>query len=97
MRIIWDEEKNTHLAKTRGISFEDFVETILNKDYLDIVENKAHPDQMIFVCLFNGYTYCIPFLLSDDGDIVLKTIYPSRKFHHIYGSSPEEPHDRDQT
>ena len=85
MRIIWDEEKNAHLVKTRGISFEDFVETILNKDFLDIVENKARPDQMIFVCRFKDYTYCIPFLLSDAGEFVLKTIYPSRKYHQIYG------------
>ena len=87
MKIIWDEKKDSHLMKTRGVSFEDFVETILNKDYLDIVENKARPDEMIFICRFKDYTYCIPFLLINDSGLVLKTIYPSRKYHQIYGGA----------
>jgi len=87
MKIIWDEVKDAWLVKNRGISFVDFVETILNKDYLDIVENRTRPDQMIFICRFKGYTYCIPFLLSNDNEFVLKTIYPSRKYHQIYGGT----------
>ncbi len=85
MNIVWDEEKDSHLVKTRGVSFNDFVETILNKEYLDIVENQARPGQMLFVCRFKDYTYCIPFLIGEAQQIVLKTIYPSRKFHHKYG------------
>lgn len=85
MNIVWDEEKDAHLVKTRGVSFNDFVEVILDKSYLDIVENQAHPDQMMFICRFKDYTYCVPFLISDAQEIVLKTIYPSRKFHHSYG------------
>lgn len=87
MKIIWDEKKDAWLVKTRGISFVDFVETILNKEYLDIVENKTRPDQMIFICRFKDYTYCIPFLLNNDSEFVLKTIYPSRKYHQIYGGT----------
>lgn len=85
MKLIWDDEKNRQLIQSRGISFEDFVEIIINKEYLDIVENQARPDQMIFVCEYNAYTYCIPFLISEDDEIILKTIYPSRKFHSRYG------------
>jgi uncharacterized DUF497 family protein len=87
MKVIWDDDKDALLVKTRGISFTDFVEIILNKDYLDIVENQAHPNQMIFVCRFKDYTYCIPFVVSDSDEIVLKTIYPSRKFHQRYGGT----------
>jgi uncharacterized DUF497 family protein len=87
MNLIWDEEKDALLTKTRGISFHDFVEIILDKKYLDIVENKARPDQMMFICLFKNYTYCIPFVIDEEQNLVLKTIYPSRKFHSRYGGA----------
>jgi hypothetical protein len=37
---------------------------------------------------YNDYTYVVPFVVDSDKNIVLKTIYPSRKFHKMYGGKP---------
>jgi uncharacterized DUF497 family protein len=76
--------KNKKLKDTRGVSFEDIAQIILDKKYLDILENPAHPEQMIFVLSYRGYTYVVPFVIDDEDNIVLKTVFPSRKFHKIY-------------
>ena len=90
MQIIWNETKNHKLMVERGISFEVFADIIINKKYVDIVENLSHPNQMIFICIYNNYTYGVPFILDKDKNIVLKTVYPSRKFHKLYGGSSNE-------
>ena len=90
MKIIWDQEKSKKLILERNLSFEVFSDLILQKAYADILENPAHPDQMIFIIPFNKYTYVIPFIIDDDNSIVLKTIFPSRKFHKLYGGGNYE-------
>ena len=85
MNILWDEDKNKRLKLERGISFEDFAELILEKKYLDILENPAREEQMIFIVSYKDYTYVVPFVLDDEENIVLKTVFPSRKFHKLYG------------
>jgi uncharacterized DUF497 family protein len=87
MQIIWDETKNHKLMTDRGISFEIFADIIINKKYIDILENPSRPNQMIFVCNYNNYTYSVPFILDKNQNIVLKTVYPSRKFHKLYGGN----------
>jgi uncharacterized DUF497 family protein len=37
--IIWDIEKNKKLISERGISFEQVEKIILDKEYIDILEN----------------------------------------------------------
>jgi len=32
-----------------------------------------------------NYTHVVPFVIDENSNIILKTIYPSRKFHKIYG------------
>jgi uncharacterized DUF497 family protein len=83
--IIWDEGKNNQLQKQRNISFEEATQIILNGDYLDILENPARKEQYIFIIMLNDYIHVVPFIVDNDNNMVLKTIYPSRKFHHIYG------------
>jgi uncharacterized DUF497 family protein len=90
MQIIWDETKNHKLMTDRGISFEIFADIIINKKYIDILENPSRPNQMIFICNYNNYTYIVPFILDKDQNIVLKTVYPSRKFHRLYGGKSYE-------
>ena len=85
MNILWDEDKNKRLKLERGISFEDFAELILEKKYLDILENPAREEQMIFIVSYKDYTYVVPFVLDEEENIVLKTVFPSRKFHKLYG------------
>ena len=82
--IIWDEDKNKKLQEGRNISFEQVSEIILKKEYLDILENKSRPNQQIFVVKLNGYIHAVPFLIDDGSNIVLKTVFPSRKLHKRY-------------
>ena len=87
--ILWDREKNLWLIKNRGVSFEQAEEVILEKRYFDILENRARPGQDIFIIPLEGYTYAVPFVLDKDGNMILKTVYPSRKFHKRYGGRHE--------
>ncbi len=82
--IIWDEEKNIKLKIERNISFEIISEIILNKKYLDILENSSNPHQDIFVIEISDYIYAVPFILDNDSNIILKTAYPSRKLNKKY-------------
>lgn len=85
MDILWDEAKNKKLKEARGISFEDVAQLILDKKYLAVLENPIHPEQMIFIVSYKAYTYVVPFIIDAEDNIVLKTIFPSRKFHKLYG------------
>ncbi len=84
MNILWDETKNKKLKKTRGLSFEEVAQLILDGKYLDILENPAHRTQRVFVVSYKGYTHVVPFVIDKDNNIVLKTVFPSRKFHKRY-------------
>ncbi len=86
MDILWDEAKSRKLKKERGISFEEIVPIILDKKYLAVLENPARTDQMIFVVKYKNYTYVVPFIIDSKNNIVLKTIFPSRRFHKLFGA-----------
>jgi uncharacterized DUF497 family protein len=85
MNIIWDDEKNSKLKRERQISFEEIESLILAKKYIEILKHPKHPGQRVFILPINGYIHAVPFLLDDDNSIILKTAFPSRKFHKIYG------------
>lgn len=82
--IIWDEEKNIKLKIERNISFETISDIILNKKYLDILENPSNLHQSIFVVEINNYIYAVPYIIDKDSNIILKTVYPSRKLNKKY-------------
>jgi uncharacterized DUF497 family protein len=85
VRIIWDAEKNKKLAAERGLSLEEFAALILENKYCAVLKNPARQGQKIFIVLWRGYTYVVPFVLDKDKNIVLKTVFPSRKYQKIYG------------
>ena len=89
MDILWDERQNKKLKDARGVSFEDIAQIILDKKYLAILENPSHPEQMIFVVSYKAYTYVVLFVVDNDGNIVLKTVFPSRKLHKQYGKEKQ--------
>jgi len=89
MGIIWDKEKNNWLQVNRRISFEEISGKILNRNYIDILENPTRDNQMYFIMKINDYTWVVPFLIDDQERIVLKTAFPSRKFHNRYGGRDE--------
>ena len=94
MNIVWDEEKNAKLKKERKISFEEITILILEQKYFEIVKHPKRPDQKIFILPIKGYTYAVPFLLDEENNIVLKTAFPSRKFHKKYGQRNHESETR---
>ena len=89
MNIIWDEEKSTRLKKERGISFDEVANLILEKKYVDIMMHPKRAGQRMFLIPINGYIHVVPFVVDDDNNFVLKTIFPSRKFQKKYeGKKP---------
>ena len=82
--IIWDDQKNQKLQTERNISFEKISQIILRKDYLDILENTARPNQQIFVVKLINYIYSVPFIIDGQSNIILKTAFPSRKLYKKY-------------
>jgi len=89
MNIIWDKNKNEWLMLNRGISFEEISDKILNDDFQEIVENPARENQQYFIMNINNYTWVVPFLINKNDQIILKTAFPSRKFHKKYGGKNE--------
>jgi len=85
VQIVWDEEKSRKLILERGLSFEKFAELILEKKYHAILKNPSRAEQKIFIIPYLDYTYVVPFVTDDNQNIVLKTVFPSRKYHEIYG------------
>ena len=90
MKVLWDSEKNNRLIAERGLSLETFSSLILEKKYLAVLKNPAREEQKIFVVPFMNYTYVVPFVIDDEHNIVLKTVFPSRKFNKSYGGKNEK-------
>ena len=89
MNIIWDQNKNEWLILNRGISFEEISDKILNGDYLEILENPEKKNQLYFIMNIDNYTWVVPCLTDQSDQIILKTAFPSRKFHKKYGVKDE--------
>ena len=90
MDIIWDRDKNKWLMLNRGISFEEITDIILSGGILEILENPSRKNQQYFVIEIKSYTWVVPFIINKDEQIVLKTAFPSRKFHKKYGGENEK-------
>ena len=90
MQIIWDDDKNRRLILERGLSLEKFAELILEKKFHAIFKNLSRTEQKIFIIPYQNYTYVVPFIIDDKQNIVLKTVFPSRKYHRIYGGKNEK-------
>ncbi len=85
MKFRFSEEKNRQLAKTRGITFDDVIESIAENGVLAEFENpnqRDYPGQRIMVVNIDNYPHSVPFSI-DGGSIDLKTVYPSRKFRYL--------------
>ncbi len=85
MDIVWDERKNEWLKSTRSVSFEQIAGMLFDGKYLDIVENPTRTEQQYFAMNIQSYTWLVPFVINADDRLVLKTAFPSRKFHRLFG------------
>ncbi|MDR0597464.1 MAG: hypothetical protein LBG14_03040, partial [Treponema sp.] len=80
MQVIWDDVKNKKLIVERGLSLDEFAGLILEQKYTAILKNPSREGQTIFVVPHRGYTYVVPFVVDENENIVLKTVFPSRKY-----------------
>lgn len=87
--LIWDGKKDIRLKIERNISFEDVSDIILHHQYLDIIEHPTKENQNVFVIELNNYIYAVPFVIDADLNIILKTVYPSRKLYKKYRGGPK--------
>lgn len=62
---------------------------IASGDYLAILENPSRLSQQLFVVRYHEYTHVVPFVIDEDENIIPKTVFPSRRFHQLYGESHE--------
>jgi uncharacterized DUF497 family protein len=90
VEIIWDEDKNDMLKRQRKISFEEVVEIILNQQEIDLIENPVRDGQAYYIVRLNNYIHVVPAIINENDQLVLKTIFPSRKFHKIYEGKNNE-------
>ncbi len=83
--VSWNEEKNQILRESRGICFEEAAIEIEDGRVLALIPHPTRTNQSIYIIRLHGYTHAVPFVEDDDGNIFLKTIYPSREFQKLYG------------
>ena len=62
---------------------------ILAKEYVAIFENPSQRGQYVFLILIKGYIHAVPFVNDEENNIILKTIFPSRKFNTMYGEASD--------
>ena len=86
MIISWDYKKNELLKQSRGVSFEQVVAAIETDEIVEFFThpNKSkYPNQIIILINIEDYIYAVPTVIEKDA-IILKTIYPSRKYSRIF-------------
>ncbi|MGM0365033.1 MAG: toxin [Actinomycetota bacterium] len=82
--IIYDKNKAIKLRYERNIEIEDILDIIIHKKYLDILEHPKRAGQQIFILEYRDYIHVVPFVIDNDNNIIIKTVFPSRNFHKIY-------------
>lgn len=85
--IRWDERKNGWLKQHRGVCFEQAAVCLASERVLDVTDHPnqdRYPGQQVAVIEIDGYAYLVPFEYAGDGEIVLKTMIPSRKATQRY-------------
>ena len=87
MKFEWNEEKNNWLKITRWISFESVVTAIQGSNLLDNIPHpnqEKYPHQRMFVVKINNYACVIPYVVTEEKNVFLKTIFLSRKYNKKY-------------
>jgi len=67
-----------------------FAEMIAEDEYVAAFKNPNRDDQKIVLCRYRNYIHVVPYVTDMKGNIVLKTVYPSRKFQKQYGGQDNE-------
>lgn len=82
--IIYDDKKAQILKLERDIDIDGIVELIIERKYIDILEHPKREGQQIFILSYRNYIHVVPFVVDEDDNIIIKTVFPSRNFHKIY-------------
>jgi len=90
-RFVWDEDKNRILKRERDVSFEMVLQAIEDRCLLDVLEHpngERYGGRRLYVVEINRYAWIVPFVVKGE-EIMLKTIFPGRKFTREYISREE--------
>jgi hypothetical protein len=77
----FDPQKNAWLIRERGIGFEQIIALIGSTKLIRVLEHpntEKYPNQLLYEVNVDGYVHVVPVVV-EDRNLVLKTIYPSRK------------------
>jgi uncharacterized DUF497 family protein len=85
--IIWDDDKYQRLKEERNIDLVEIEQIILNRKYITSLKNSSRPSQKLFIISYKNYIHVVPYIIDKNKNIILKTVYASRKFNRIYGGS----------
>ena len=77
--IRWSLEKNIILAETRGITFEQ----LLNSRFVGIEQHREKSHQKLMLFEYGKYVWVVPYV-EDKDHYFLKTAFPSRKYTKKY-------------
>ena len=78
--IGWNLLKSEWLKRTRGTSFED----ILRGKLITIKKHPSRKNQNVILFEYKRYIWIVPYIIDKNGDIFLKTLFPSRKYTKMY-------------
>ncbi len=82
--IIYDDNKAKILKLERDIDIDEIVEIIIERKYIDILKHPKRRSQQIFILSYKNYIHVVPFVIDEDENIIIKTVFPSRNFQKIY-------------
>lgn len=71
----WDEKKNQKLKQTRGVSFEE----ILDSKFIGAERHPKRDNQIVLLFEYKNYIWIVPSVVEEEY-IFLKTLFPSRKY-----------------
>jgi len=83
--IIYDIEKAYKLRTERNIDIDEIIEIIVKRKYIKIMKNPKREGQQIFILFYKYYIHIVPFIIDNEDNIIIKTVFASRFFHKIYG------------
>jgi hypothetical protein len=87
LSIRYSEEKNQLLKATRGLGFEEIIESTVNGNLLADIAHPGikRPNQRMYVVRVGEYVYAVPNVINQEEQyIFMKTVYPSRTLTKLY-------------
>ncbi|MFQ5687495.1 MAG: toxin [Candidatus Scalindua sp.] len=72
----WDEKKNQELKQTRGVSFEE----ILNSKFLGAEKHAKRENQIVLLFEYKDYIWIVPSVVEEKY-IFLKNIIPKSQIY----------------